>query len=108
MAADLLLVVQLAIGFTFLRSSLGKVLKPAPFFEGLAAYEILPRWLSYPAGILLIIVEVLIAISHLSGWMFARVTFLTLGLLGVFLFVALRMLHAQAPVACLCFGAGDT
>lgn len=107
MSAELLLVVQLAVGLVFLRSGLGKLSDARTFFAGLGEYDFLPQRLIAPSGIAIIAAEAVVAFAHLSGWMLTTILPLALGLLTVFLLVAAFTLQRKVSVPCLCFGAGD-
>jgi Methylamine utilisation protein MauE len=98
------LVIQLAIGLTFLLSVKGKLMDPRGFARGVIEYRVLPDRVSYLAGLLLIPAEMLIAATHLTGW------FLSFGVLvGVVVLacftagVALNLKRGRL-LPCYCFG----
>lgn len=107
MPSEIVLVTQLAIGLVFLRSSLGKLQHPGQFLRGLTEYDILPEWLVHPAGILLIGAEVMIALSHLSGWFLPLIVPASIALLSAFVAAMIVTIRRGVTVSCLCFSAGD-
>lgn len=68
MMPKILLVVQLAIGWVLLFSSLGKWRDPMGFARGVEDYDVLPDRPAFVFGLLLVPLETAIAVSHLTGW----------------------------------------
>jgi hypothetical protein len=106
---ELLLVVQLALGIIFLLSSAGKLWDRGHFARGLAAYQILPRSWVNPASFLVIALESLLAVAHLTGYLLGIVVPVGLGLLGSFAIAVGLNLKRGRALPCYCFGgSGDT
>lgn len=102
---ELLAGTQFAIGVLFLVTCLAKCKSPAVFVEGRIDYKILPSIrLAWPVAITIIVVEFLIAVSHLLGWMLSAVAPMSIGLLVVFLMAVITVLRRGDLVPCSCFG----
>lgn len=101
------LVVQLAVGIVFLVSALGKARNPGAFVRGVADYEILPPRLSAAAGVMVILVEGLLAFSHLTGLWIAQAVPLAVATLAVFLAAVEISLRRHRDLPCFCFGDRD-
>jgi hypothetical protein len=108
MSRDVQLTLQFIVGLTFLSSVFGKILASALFFDGLRDYRLLPPWSVNHAGVLLIAVEGLIALSYLSGSLLRPVGILALVLSCFFMLVTSVALKRGTNARCLCFGASDT
>jgi uncharacterized membrane protein YphA (DoxX/SURF4 family) len=104
MLANITLVVQLAVGLVFLRSTVGKLLAPRAFAEGIHQYGV-PDYAAYPVAALVIAAEATAAAAYVSGWNVRLVSPLSAGLLIVFLVVVVVALRRNLHVKCLCFGA---
>jgi len=98
------LVLQLAIGLVFLLSACGKLLNPHGFARGVMDYQVLPNSLAYGVGLVLIPVEVLLAVSHLSGWLLAFAVPLALAILASFAAAVAVNLRRRRVLPCYCFG----
>ncbi len=107
--AEFRLVVQLALGIVFLLSSAGKLQDRGRFARGLAAYRILPGSWANPASLLVIALESLLAVAHLTGYLLGIAVPVGLGLLGSFgVAVGVNLKRGRA-LPCYCFGrSGDT
>lgn len=108
MQAEILLIFQLAVGLVFLLSGITKLADREAFSHGLNQYDILPSRLVRPIGELIIVGELAIAASHLSGRLLTAVVPIAVGLLLAFLFVVARAVRKGHHVPCLCFGVGST
>ena len=97
-------VIQLSIGTMFALSAMGKLVAPRAFIEGVRDYEILPRSLVAIFALVVIILETILSVSHLSGWLLVVTVPLGLALLCCF-FVAVSVnLVRRRTLPCYCFG----
>jgi hypothetical protein len=106
MGIELRFVVQLAIGIVFLLSAIAKARNPRTFAQGVMEYGILPRSVAYFVGLVLLPLEALLAVSHLTGWQLDVV--LPLGLLMLLSFglaVGINLRRGRV-LPCYCFGSG--
>jgi hypothetical protein len=106
MSSEVLLVIQLAIGALFLRSSIGKGAHPGEFIDGLANYRLLPRRLVPSVAVAIILLEAAIGTAHLSGVRLEWAAPASVGLLLAFACAMWLALRRGEPVRCMCFGAG--
>jgi hypothetical protein len=104
------LALELAVGLVFLLSVCTKAARPAQFFDALAEYGIEHALAAVPVGIALIVLEAMVAFTHLSGWMLHLGMAIALCLLGIFAAAVCFALASGRTVACLCFGprSGET
>lgn len=107
MSSEAVLVVQLAVGLVFLQAGVGKLRQFRHFVQDLSAYNVLPEAMAAPAGLILVILEMIIAVAHLSGSLLTWAVPLTLCVLGAFLTVVLVVLKRGTAVSCLCFGSAE-
>lgn len=107
MPTDLLPVVQIAVGLVFLRSALGKLRHPQWFLRGVEDYRVIPARLVPYAGAFLIVAEVVIALSHLSGWFLVVIVPASIALLALLGAIVTITIRRGLAVSCLCFGAGE-
>ena len=105
--AETLLALQIAIGLVFLFSALGKLLKPLEFASGVAEYRILPEWLAYIVGIVLIPFELFVAAAHITGWLLQFALPVGLVMLISFMIAVGMNLKRGSVLPCHCFGAGE-
>jgi Methylamine utilisation protein MauE len=107
-AAELQSVMASAVGLVFARSALSKIRNPWRFLNGVVAYRVLPLHPSYVVGTLLIPLEAMFAISHLSGWLLPVIVPVCVCVIGALvLVVALQLLRGHR-VPCMCFdSSGD-
>jgi hypothetical protein len=108
--AEVRLVVQLALGAVFLLSTGGKLRDPLGFARAVAEYRLLPRWLAYGLALLLIPMEGLLAVSHLTGFLLALAVPAGLVMLTIFAAVVQLTLRRGSVLPCYCFGSegGET
>ena len=104
MRNQMALVVQLAIGLVFLLSVRGKLMNPRGFARGVMEYQILPDRISYLAGLLLIPTEILLAATHLSGWLLAFGVLLGIVVVACFTAGVALNLRRGRLLPCHCFG----
>jgi hypothetical protein len=104
---EILLAVQIAIGLVFLLSAIGKLMNPRGFAAGVAEYRILPRSIAFTVGFMLIPLEILLGVSHLSGWLLQLAVPLGLATLATFMIAVGINLKRGSVLPCYCFGAGD-
>jgi hypothetical protein len=104
MLEELRLVMQLAVGMVFLLSVSSKVMHPKAFARGVADYQLLPDSLAFGIGLLLIPVEIIFAISHLSGWSLAYIAPITLATLFCFAVAVAINVKRGRVLPCHCFG----
>lgn len=100
----LALVIQLAIGLTFLLSVKGKLMDPRGFARGVIEYRVLPDRVSYLAGLLLIPTEMLIAATHLTGWLLSFGVLVGVVVLACFTAGVAMNLKRGRLLPCYCFG----
>ncbi len=98
------LVVRLAIGTVFALSTGGKVRDPKGFARGVVDYQILPARLAYCVGLLVIPLEGVLAVSHLTGWGLSAAVPLALGLVASFGVAVGVNLGRRRALPCYCFG----
>jgi hypothetical protein len=104
MLNDLEAVLQIAVGLIFLWSAAAKLGDRQAFLKALTAYELLPEQLVSLVGNLVIFLEAVIAISHLTGWLVGSLSLAGLILLCSFYWpVGIALVHKKA-MSCLCFG----
>jgi uncharacterized membrane protein YphA (DoxX/SURF4 family) len=60
-------VVQLALGAVYLQSSIGKVTHIRSFLEGVEDYRVLPPSLARPFGLVVVLLEVVLCVTHIAG-----------------------------------------
>lgn len=99
------LVVQLAVGLVFLLSVNGKLMNPLGFARGVIEYRILPDRVSYLAGLLLIPTEILLAATHLTGWLLSFGVLSGIAVLTCFMTGVAINLRRGRLLPCHCFGA---
>lgn len=107
MLDEYLLVMQLLIGLVFLTSSVSKLGSWNEFVGGLKEYNAFPESRAAIAAMLLVMIEIAIGLSHLTGFLLdilLPVTITTLVLLGL---VTSVVIAQDRDVPCLCFG-GDS
>jgi len=104
MQSKMTLVVQLAVGLVFLLSVKGKLLNPRGFAQGVMEYQVLPDRVSYLAGLLLIPTEILIAATHLTGWLLSFGVLLGVIALACFTAGVAVNLKRGRLLPCHCFG----
>jgi hypothetical protein len=97
-------VVQLAVGLVFLLSAAGKLINPRDFARGVVEYRVLPDRVSYLAGLLLILTEVLLAAVHLTGRLLSYGALLGLVVLACFIVGVALNLKRGRILPCYCFG----
>ena len=105
--AKTLLALQIAIGLVFLFSAIGKLLNPLKFAAGVAEYRILPEWLAYIVGLVLIPFELFLAAAHLGGWLLQLALPAGLVMLISFMIAVGINLKRGSVLPCHCFGAGE-
>jgi len=104
MSTDLIVLLQLSVGTIFLGSSLGKLRQPGRFLDGVRQYRIVPNRFASIIGCSIIVAEVIIAVSHLSGWLLAFIVPGSLLLLSSFFVAVLLVVRRGDIVECQCFG----
>ena len=104
MSFDAALVIQLVVGAVFAMSALTKLQSPKRFVDGIEQYDILPRSLTPAAATVVLGAEMLIALSHLSGWQLQLGVSTCLALLATFVAVVSIVIKRGEVVECQCFG----
>lgn len=98
---------QVVLGTVFLVAAVGKLRKPSRFVAALRGYELVPSMLSGPVAAGLMVIELLVGISLLSGWSLDVGVVVAGGLLLSF-FVAVEInLRRGRLVPCGCFGSAS-
>lgn len=107
MAAKMYTTAELIIGFVFCASAAAKIANPRRFYDGLRGYRLLPAKITAPAAILIIGVELLVGITHLTGYLLKVMAPAGLLLMLVFtVAVSIKLAHGDR-VPCHCFGESD-
>lgn len=106
MSESLILLLQLSLGLVFLGAFATKALAPAAFLRGVTAYEILPPPLARAAGAVLIPIEGLLALAHLTGWLLVPASWVGLVTLSAFAVAIGVNLWRRRDIPCHCFGSG--
>jgi hypothetical protein len=91
----------------FTLSAMSKLTNPRSFIRGIKEYRILPGRGIVVFAILIILCELLLAFSHLSGWYLALMAPLGLVLLCTFFLAVSVNLARGRDLPCLCFGSGE-
>lgn len=104
MLREIMLVIQFTIGMVFGISMLTKLQAPVRFGRAVVEYHVLPVVLSYYAAFLLIAVEGLLAVSHLSGRMLLLGAYVSLSVLACFTIGVGLNLWRGRKLYCYCFG----
>jgi methylamine utilization protein MauE len=104
---EMLLVAQLAVGLVFLPSASGKLQNPVGFAQGVSEYRILPSYLAFGVGMLLIPLEFFLGVSHLTGWLLAYTVPMGLATLASFAVAVAVNLRRGRSLPCYCFGSQD-
>ena len=104
MQSGMTLVVQLAVGVVFSLSVKGKLINPRGFARGVMEFRVLPDRISYMVGLLLIPTEILIAATHLTGWLLSFGVLLGIVVLACFTTAVALNLRRGRLLPCHCFG----
>jgi Methylamine utilisation protein MauE len=104
---DIGAVLQMAIGVTFALSTVQKLRRPVSFIHGIRQYRLLPENLLAPFGALVIVLEAVIAIAHLTGLLVVYGRALGFLLLSTFLVAVASVMMRNIPVTCHCFGSAE-
>lgn len=107
MKGDILTVVRLDLGLLFLMASASKLLNPLRFVKGVVEYDILPYGAAKALGVLLIPLEALLAVAHITGWLLSFASLV--GMITLLMFgaaVSVNLIRRR-EILCYCFGAGD-
>jgi len=107
MSDNVRLIVQFSLGFTFALSVVSKITDPVSFARGVREYKILPRQGAVCFAIVVIVSELFLSISHLSGRMLRVAVPLGLALLSSFGAAVAINLTRDRHVPCFCFGAEE-
>ena len=101
--------IQLVVGLLFLLSTVAKIREPMQLFHTIGDFfdgRFGP--LSYIVGSGLILSEVVVAISHLTGLYLSVVVPFTITLLTCFLTFVIVSIYRDLSIDCMCFGVGET
>jgi hypothetical protein len=104
MLSEIAHVLQFAVGLTFLCSAAAKLKDRQAFLRSLVAYEILPDRLISLVGNVVVVLEAVVAISHLTGWLVRTLSLAGLILLCSFIWPVGIALGRKKQLNCLCFG----
>jgi hypothetical protein len=107
MIDDLRIVVQLAIGIVFLLSTPGKLIDPKGFARGMVEYRIVPKSVALFGAIPVIVTEIFLTVSHLTGWLLRFAVPVGLAMLLMFSIAVSINLWKGRALRCFCFGASD-
>jgi methylamine utilization protein MauE len=100
-------VAQLYVGLLFAGALVAKVGSPRALARAIAAYEILPRSIAYPAAVLLLAAEMFIAFGLCTGYPFVFAAPLAMLVLMIFLGATVIALARGRNVGCGCFGISE-
>src|SRR5262245_12184069 len=104
MAATLHITAELIIAFVFYVSTAAKISNPQQFYEGIREYRLLPDWTASGAGALIILLEALVSITHLTGYLLNVMAPMGLFLILLFGVGVSIILSRGERVECHCFG----
>ncbi|NOK57979.1 MAG: hypothetical protein GFH27_549287n283 [Chloroflexi bacterium AL-W] len=108
-ASDIIVfVLQLYLGFFFLLSALGKLLNLNRFIEGAINYRILPDSVMNVFALALPVVEILISISFIVGFILPITNLFVILLLLIFNLAVLVNLRRGRQISCSCYGLSDS
>lgn len=105
--ANLVGVIQFGIGGVFLISSIGKLKDPRHFRRGVAEYGVLPAFLVTTTAFVIVLVESLLAISHLTGTFLRILLPFGIAMLSSFGVAVAVNLWRGRVFPCHCFGRAD-
>jgi hypothetical protein len=100
-------VIQLALGAFLVFSSLGKVTHYSGFLRGVQEYDILPIALAKVFGIFVMIFELALAISHLTGLALSFMAQCGAILFFLFLVAIVVNLMRREQLPCYCLGTSE-
>ena len=100
-----MLTIQVAVGLVFLWSAVAKAVRPTAFVNGLLEYNVVPERFAYPAGIIIIALELIFGLSHLGGWLFQPILASAVAFLSILMLIVVNAARHGLPTPCLCFGA---
>jgi hypothetical protein len=93
------------VGLTLLSAGLIKLGRPSRFIAELADYELLPRWLTGPAGVLIIVLELAAGCAAIMPTTRPAGCLVAIALLAAFAFaVIVNLVRGRTDIACACFG----
>lgn len=95
---------RLILGIVFLRSARGKIADIASFARGLSAYQLLPTWAIASLAWLLPLLELLLALAFLVGWMLPIISLAAVLLLITFIVAIIINLRRGRTISCNCHG----
>lgn len=107
MMQECLIVIQLTVGIVFLRAVLGKLRSPRSISSGIEAFNLVPKRLVKSVATLLVALEFVIAVSHISGRLMWPAAIATAVLLLVMLRAITIIITRGTEVSCACFGEGS-
>jgi uncharacterized membrane protein YphA (DoxX/SURF4 family) len=99
---------RIAVGLVFLLSATSKLRNVRGFAQGVARYQVLPAWLSAVYGFSLIPLEILVAISFVSGSLLDLSVPISLLLLTSFFIAVALNIRRRRELLCYCFGSTST
>jgi hypothetical protein len=105
MGEDTRSIISLSIGVVFLTSSVSKLVHPVEFARHVADYEILPDRVAFVFGFCVIVIEIFLAVAHLSGLMLGLAVRLGIAVLSIFVVAITINLFRRRQLTCNCFGA---
>jgi hypothetical protein len=103
-SAEIRLVVQLVIGAIFLLSGASKLRSPLRFARAVVEYDVLPSGVAFAVGLVLIPLELLLALAHLTGWMIVLAVPVGCFTLVAFTIAVSVNLASGRSLPCYCFG----
>lgn len=95
---------QLLLGAVFFGAALGKLKRPSRFVVALRDYELIPPALSRPVASIVVAIELVVAISLLTGWALGASVPLAIVVLLAFAAAVSVNLRRGRVVPCGCFG----
>jgi len=101
-------IVQLSLGVTFALSAASKLREPRAFVEGVEEFAVLPHAIAFVIALAVMIGEVLLSLSHFSGFLLAYTVPVGIAMLFSFLIAVIINLVKKRNVPCFCFGGDET
>jgi len=100
-------IVQLSLGVTFALSAASKLREPRLFVHGVEEFRILPHRTVFVFALAVIFCEVLLSLSHLSGFLLTYTAPVGVAMLCSFLIAVSINLAKKRNVPCFCFGGSE-
>ena len=100
-------ILQIAIGLVFLVAGLVKLKHLSSFVAGIDEFRVLPSTIAAPFGWLIVVCEIAIGSSHITGYLTHAFLPIALSVLCAFLFGTVTIFSRGQKVNCMCFGVDE-